>query len=151
MHLFRSMSSCFDNSNPMLVLVFLSKIELDALWQECPGQIAGPQGLKANLLPALQAAKEGVEAKEKQLAELQAQLTAAEEAAATHKKQALATRGELFSIRTSTKKTEKTLTEENNKMKGELAHVKSLNETIRTSSQNVRVQLETAKVCKCNP
>lgn len=104
-----------------------------------------------SVIGTLQAAKEGEASKEQQLAELQAQLAAAQESAAAHKKQATSARGDLFALKASTKKSEKALTEENAKLKGELAQAKSLNETIRSSSQHVRVQLEAAKVRAATP
>lgn len=83
---------------------------------------------------------------EEAVAELQEQLQAAQEAAAAANKAAVAAKGQLFTLRASGHKAAKGLSKEIAALKQQVAEQKSLNETVRTSSQHVRLQLEVSKV-----
>ncbi len=85
------------------------------------------------------------------MAGLQGQHAKLQAEAAAANKQAVTAKGQLFSLRASADKTEKALTKENAALKAQLADHKALNETIRTSSQHVRLQLETIKVPSGEP
>ncbi|BDA51293.1 hypothetical protein COCOBI_18-1700 [Coccomyxa sp. Obi] len=78
--------------------------------------------------------------------ELRVQLQLAQEHAAAADQKLAAVRGDLFTVRTAAEKQGRELTKENSVLKSELRDQQALNETIRTSSQNVRLQLEAAKV-----
>lgn len=54
---------------------------------------------------------------------------------------------ELVNVRAAAEKVGRELTKENNALKCKLRDQQSLNETIQTSSQSLRLQLEAAKVC----
>lgn len=98
-------------------------------------------GTPRSLVGLLQAVRD-----EEAVAELQEQLQAAQEAAAAANKAAVAAKGQLFTLRASGHKAAKGLSKEIAALKQQVAEQKSLNETVRTSSQHVRLQLEVSKV-----
>ncbi|BDA49580.1 hypothetical protein COCOBI_14-1990 [Coccomyxa sp. Obi] len=119
--------------------------KLTALQGDMQARISALERERDSAIADAKAAKEGEAAKAQELAGLKGQLDKLQAEAAAASKQAVSAKGQLFSLRASADKTEKALTKENAALKTQLADQKALNETIRTSSQHVRLQLETIK------
>ena len=75
------------------------------------------------------------------------QLQVAQDCVAAAEQKLVTLRCELLGVRAAADRRGRELTKANNALKSDLRDQQSLNKTISTSSQDVRLQLEAAKVC----